>query len=68
MTVGSLLEMLEKGETVKTPVNSSLITILQATIDRDYDKATIDFDIKDGTMTLTPLCKFVKREKCEDDW
>lgn len=52
MTVASLIEMLENGEEVTTPVNSSLLTILQATIDNNYHKFSVDIDVNNGQMKL----------------
>lgn len=52
MTVNSLIQMLEDGDEVRTPVNSSLLTILQATIDSNYHRFVVDIDVNHGQMKL----------------
>ena len=63
MTVASLLEKLENGEEVITPVNSSLLTILQATIDNNYHKFSIDIDVNNGQMKFKRRGEFEKRKQ-----
>lgn len=60
MTVESLLEKLEKGEEVKTPTNSSLLTALQVVIDNDYSKFTLNVNVNNGQMTLKRVGEYFK--------
>ena len=61
MTVATLLEKLENGEEVTTPVNSSLLTIMQATIDNNYHKFSIDIGVNHGQMKLKRRGEFEKK-------
>lgn len=62
MTVDTLIQKLEAGETVTLARNQSLLNALSIIMNDSYREAAIHVDIHGVLMTLSPMGDFIKKE------